>query len=226
LSHQNNLAAKLLACNTAREYSHFAENHDLEVTALIQQAVTFDSQKQHEQSFGVYQQALPHLDRVSPLLGTRVLAGLGGSYARCGQQEYEAQQYLDWARNMMPDHPEADPTFLYADCGPFTLPLWEGRTSFELDQLERAFQIFSQEKGHRNIPERIRTEFLNHLLETSIAQGDLDQSILCLQEAKQAAINLKSERRQREVQEAYQTMLHIWRHDRKRIQNAIEVSTN
>ena len=224
VGHQNNLAAKLLACNTAIEYSHFANNHDLEVTALIQQAVTFDSQKQHENSLSIYQQALSHLDSVSPLLGTRILAGLGGSYARCGQQEYEAQRHLDWARKLLPDRPEEDPSFLYADCGPFTLPLWEGRTYFELDQLERAFQVFAQEKDHRGIPERIRTEFLNHLLETSIAQGDLDQSIMCLQEANQAAINLKSERRQREVHEAYQTMLHIWRHDRKRIQDAIEVS--
>jgi len=221
VGHQDNLAAKLIACDAAIEYSRFAENPEMEVTALIQQAVTFDYRKQHQKALHSYQQAFLQVKNVPPLLSARILAGLAGSYARCGQEEYEAQRYFDEARKKMPAQPEMDPSFLYADCGQFTLPLWEGRIFFAFDQFDSAYTVFAQAKNHTDIPERIRTEFLNHLLETSIAQGDLDQSILCLREAGKAAINLKSERRQREVLDASQSMLHRWRQDRKRIQDAI-----
>lgn len=217
VGHQDNLQAKLAECAAAIEYSRLAENPDFEATALIQQAVAFDYRKQHEQSFQIYQQAQASVDNVSPLLAARILAGLGGAYARCGQQEHQARHYLDQARDLMPTQPETDPSFLYADCGRFTLPLWEGRIYFELDQLDQAYTVFSQVENQADTPERIRTEFLNHMLETSIALGDLDQSLFCFTQAGRAALQLKSDRRQREVRESFQIMLNVWRQDRKKI---------
>ena len=220
VGHQDDLQSKLTECSYAIEYSRLAENPNFEVTALIQQAVALDYKKQHDKSLQIYQQAFSSVKNVSPLLGTRILAGLAGSYARCGQQEQEARRYLDLAQEMMPVRPEDDPSSLYADCGRFTLSLWEGRMYFELDQIDQAFEVFSQVENQQDIPERIRTEFLNHMLETSIAQGDLDKSIFCLKRAGKAAVTLKSDRRQREVHEACQMMLTIWRQDRKRIRDA------
>jgi transcriptional regulator with XRE-family HTH domain len=220
VGHQDDLQSKLAECSYAIEYSRLAENPNLEVTALIQQAVALDYKKQHDKSLQIYQQAFSSVQNVSPLLGTRILAGLAGSYARCGQQEQEARRYLELARETMPVRPENDPSFLYADCGRFTLSLWEGRIYFELDQIDQAFEVFSQVENQTDTPERIRTEFLNHMLETSIAQGDLDKSIFCLKRAGKAAVDLKSDRRQREVHEACQMMLTMWRQDRKRIRDA------
>ncbi len=212
---QDDLYGKLVQCNSSIEYSLLAGDRNLEVTALIQQCVAFDYQKQHSKSFQIYKKASAYSHEITPLLAARVYAGLAGSYARCGQQEREAQKYLHLARKVMPAHPEGDPSFLYADCGPFTIPLWEGRIYFELDQYERAFEVFSQVKQQREIPERIRTEFLNHLLETSIAEGDMEKSLSHLNIAVQAALDLGSDRRYRETQESYQQMRAIWRHERK-----------
>jgi tetratricopeptide (TPR) repeat protein/transcriptional regulator with XRE-family HTH domain len=221
VGHRDDLQAKLAACQAAIGYSRLAENPNFEATALIQQAVALDYRKHYEKSFEVYQQAAVNLSSISPLLQARVLAGLGGAYARNGQQEYEARAHLEQARETMPGEPEADPSFLYADCGQYTLPLWEGRIYFELDQYEQAFSVFSRVEMQTDIPERIRTEFLNHMLETSIVQGDLDQSLFHLRQAGMAAVNLNSDRRQREVQEAGQMMLSIWRQERKQIREVM-----
>ncbi len=221
LGHRDDLQAKGAACEVAIEYSRLAQRPDFEVTALIQQAVALDYRKQYERSFHIYQQAVTHADDISPLLRARVLAGLAGAYARNGQQEYEARTHLEQAREVMPARPETDPSYLYADSGPYTLPLWSGRVHFELDQYEQAFSVFSQVETQTGTPERIRTEFLNHMLETAIAQGDLDQSLWRLRQAGTAAVNLKSDRRQREVQEAGQMMLSIWRQNRQHIRETM-----
>lgn len=213
--HKDDLHIRLLRSQYSEQYSQLAQDRNLEVAALIQQCVTFDYWKQHDKSIQIYQKALRYSNDVSPLLRARIYAGLTGSYARTGQQEKKARQYLSLAQEIMPTKPEADPTFLYADCGHFTLPLWQGRMYLELDQLEEAWDVFSLAQRQQEIPVRISTEFLNHLLETSIFQGDRDKSLICLENALNAARDLKSERRLREIREAYERMRLLWRHEQQ-----------
>lgn len=212
---QDDLSSKLKQSQLSEQYSKLADNRNLEITALIQQCVTFDYQKQHQKSLQTYQKALSYIQEISPLLQTRVYAGLAGSYARCGQQEKMAQQFIGLAKDVKPVYPEKDPSFVYADCGDFTIPLWEGRVYFELGRFQQAWEVFSHVESQKDISERIRTEFLNHLLETSIAQKDMGKSLLMLENAVHAAIRLKSERRYREVRESYQMMRMIWRDEPK-----------
>jgi tetratricopeptide (TPR) repeat protein len=115
----------------------------------------------------------------------------------------------------MPTKPEEDKAFLYADCGHFTVPLWQGRMYLELDQLEEAWNVFSLAQQQQEMPARISTEFLNHLLDTSIFQVDRDKSLFCLEKALNAARDLKSERRLREIREAYERMRLLWRHEQQ-----------
>jgi transcriptional regulator with XRE-family HTH domain len=218
--HKDDLSARLTESKKSEQYSQLAHNRDLEVTALIAQAVTYDYNKHHQKSLQVYQRAEQLIqsgtstDIVSPLSSARVYAGLAGSYARCGQQELLAKKYLDLAHLTMPDEPELDPSFYYADVGRFTLLLWGGRMYLELDP-EEAWNTFSQFENQTNIPERIRTEFLNHMVEASIACGDMERSITTLEAAIKAANALNSERRKRDTREFYGTMRTLWRHEPK-----------
>ncbi len=214
--HRDDLSARLAESKKSEQYSQLAHNRDLEVTALIAQAVTYDYNKQHHRSLQIYQQA-EHLiqagapsDDVSPLSRARIYAGLAGSYARCGQQERQAKKYLELAHATMPNEPEGDPSFHYADVGRFTLLLWGGRMHLELDP-EEAWNVFSQFERLPDVPSRNRTEFLNHMVEASIASGDMDKSIPTLEAAIKAANTLNSERRKRETREIYAMMRTMWR---------------
>jgi transcriptional regulator with XRE-family HTH domain len=218
--HRDDLRARLAESKKSEQYSQLAHNRDLEVTALIAQAVTYDYNKHHHKSLQVYQraeqliQAGTSLDAVSPLSMARVYAGLAGSYARCGQQEKQAKKYLELAHMTMPDEPELDPSFYYADVGRFTLLLWGGRMYLELDP-EEAWNVFSQFEQLSDVPLRNRTEFLNHMVEASIASGDMEKSVTTLEAAVKAANTLNSERRKRETRELYATMRTVWRHEQR-----------
>jgi transcriptional regulator with XRE-family HTH domain len=214
--HKDNLSARLADSQKSEQYSQLAHNHDLEITALIAQAVTFDYNKQHRKSLQIYQQAEQLLSwpDASPLSKARVYAGLAGSHARCGQDELQAKTYLELAQTTMPGVPEHDPSFAYADVGRFTLLLWGGRMHLELNP-EEAWNTFTQFEQLPDVPLRNRTEFLNHMVEASIATGDMERSITTLETAIKAANMLNSERRKRETRDIYTTMRMVWRHEPK-----------
>src|SRR5262249_5344126 len=151
-----NYAGAEWSCKQAVEYSGLAENPNLSVAALKHLATKYHSAKYHLLTLQTYQEALPLLDQVSPLLRSRIYLGLALSYAKC-QQEQEAIHYLGLAQDTFPEYPEGDPGFLYADCGLSSLNHYGGLISLEFNQPKKAWEIFAGVEKLRSktvVPER------------------------------------------------------------------------
>ncbi|HZS76005.1 MAG TPA: BTAD domain-containing putative transcriptional regulator [Ktedonobacteraceae bacterium] len=215
--HHDDLDARQRFSQQALDYSDRAKDRNLQVAALRQLALTYDYKGRPRKALQTYQQTLPLVHEVSPLLRARIYAGLAGSYAQFDQKQ-EALRSIQLAYESFPVVPEDDPTFLYADCGYFTLVLWEGLMYLDLNQPVQAEQAFTKVDGMQpkiKIPERVRIEFLTYQAETFIATHDLEKSCTYLEEAVKAALALGSERRYTQAFEVYQKMRLIWRHEQR-----------
>ena len=210
--HRDDLQERQSHCEQALSYGNMARDRNLQVAALRQLALTFDYKDRPRKALQTYEQSLPFLDEVSPLLRARMYAGLAGSYAQF-EQEQEALRSMGLAYESFPEQPEADPTFLYADCGSFTLILWEGLMHLDLKRPKEAEQVFARVDGLQpklKVPERVRIEFLNYQAETFITMRDMDRSLAYLEETVKASLALGSERRYTQANEVYQKMCVVW----------------
>lgn len=150
-------------------------------------------------------------------LRARIYAGASGIYAQLGYKQ-EALRFLSLAYENFPPHPEHDPSFLFADCGYFTLVLWEGLTHLELHQPREAASAFERIDGlqmHIQLPERVRAEILNHQATTFTELRDLDRACAYLEAAAKLSLILGSKRRYRESLNVFTQMIGIWESDKR-----------
>lgn len=213
--HRDDLQERQSHCEQALLYGNVARNRNLQVAALRQLALTFDYKDRPRKALQTYEQSLPFLGQVSSLLRSRMYAGLAGSYAHF-EQEQDALRCISQAYESFPEQPEADPTFLYADCGYFTLVLWEGLMYLDLKQPNEADKVFTRIDGLQpkvKVPERVRIEFLNYQAETFVAMRDMERSYAYLEAAVKASLVLGSERRYTQAAEVFQKMCVVWPHE-------------
>jgi len=213
--HRDDLNARQNLCEQALLFANVAEDRNLQVASLRQLALTFDYKERPGKALQTYQQSIPYLDEVSPLLRSRMYAGLSGSHAYF-EQDKEALRFLGLAYESFPEQPEHDPSFLYAACEYFTLLLWDGLTHLDLHQLEGAEKAFAQVDGldpKIHVPERVRIEFLNYQAETFTKLQKMEQAHTYLEEAVKASLTLGSERRYSQAFEVYKQMRLVWRHE-------------
>ena len=225
--HRDDLQERQRYCEQALSYGNRARDPNLQVAALRQLALTFDYKDRPRKALQTYEQALPLLSKVAPLLRARMYAGLAGSYAQF-EQEQEALRCIGLAYESFPEQTEADPTFLYADCGYFTLILWKGLMYLDLKQPNEADKVFAQVDGMQpklKVPERVRIEFLNYQAETFIAMRDMDRTIAYLEAAVEASLALGSERRYTQAAEVFQKMCLVWPHE-QRVKRSRELFTS
>ncbi len=213
--HRNDLNARQQYSEQAFLYGQIAKDVNLQVSALKQLAGTFDYKKRPAKALEVYQQASQYTNNVSPLLRARIYAGLAGSYAQCAQRQ-AALTSLSLAHEYFPAKPEDDPNFLHADCGYFTLLLYDGLTHLDLNEPQEALKTFALVDGLSPkipLPERVRLEFLNYQATAFLELRDLEQSSTYLEAAVKGALTLGSESRYNEALDVYQQMRIIWRHE-------------
>jgi transcriptional regulator with XRE-family HTH domain len=121
---RGNIHAMKAYCQQAILYSQVAENPDIQVAALKQQATIYLVGRDPEKALQKYEEALVLINHVSPLLRSRVYLGLASASARCkGKQD--ALRYLGLARQSFPGQPEQDPNYLYTVCSEPVLHLYE-----------------------------------------------------------------------------------------------------
>ena len=224
--HRDDLNARQHFCEQALLFANVAEDRNLQVASLRQLALTFDYKERPGKALQTYQQSIPYLDEVSPLLRSRMYAGLSGSHAAF-EQEKEALRFLGLAYESFPEKPEHDPSFLYADCDYFTLLLWDGLTHLDLHQLKEAEKAFAQVDGLHpkiHVPERVRIEFLNYQAETFTKLRKMEQAHTYLEEAVKASLALGSERRYSQAFEVYKQTRIVW-HNETRIKELGELFT-
>lgn len=220
--HRNDLHARERYCEQALQFGSLAHDHNLQMAALKQLALTFEYKDRPGAVLQTYQKAIPYLNELSPLLRARMYAGLAGAHAQCGQklggQAEQALRALALAYESFPDKPEDDPSFLYADCDYYTITLWDGLVHLDLDQPEAARKAFERIDGLQpkiKLPEKVRIEFLNYQAETFTRLGELEQACIYLEEAAKASLALGSERRYNESVEVYKEMRIVWRNEQR-----------
>ncbi len=215
--HHNDLKARQYYSEQALLFAGLAQDRNLQVAALTQLALTFDYQKHPHRAIQTYQQIIPHLNEVSPHLGTRMYVGLSDAYAQSGLKQ-EALSCLSIAYENFPEKPEGDPNFLYADCEHFTLLLWAGLTRLDLAQFDEAAKSFALVDGLQpkiKVSEKVRIAFLIYQAATFIALRNMEQACDYLEAAIKASLVLGSERRYRESLEVFAQMQSQWGREKR-----------
>jgi DNA-binding SARP family transcriptional activator len=212
---REDFGAALQHSKDALFYGQMAEDPNLQVAALIEEALTFWYRKRHPQALASYQKALQLTDNareLSPIIKGRVYAGLSVAYAAHGQKQ-EALRHIGLAYDTFPDHPEEDPHFSYTHYSHYYLYLYEGLMYTSLDQSKNALMAYA----HFHVPEYTsrRTEIVNREASALLTLGDLDQCSANVEVGATLALSAGSELRYSEAREVYQGMLLQWPYEQK-----------
>ena len=206
-------------CEYAVIYSQITDDNCIKADALRQKATIALIAKEPSHAVMTYQQALPMVEKVSPLLRSRIYLGTGSAYARSGQKQ-EALRYLGLAHDSYPDLPEDDPAFLYlaTSSDKAALHLYEALTYSDLQQPKDAWNVLMQVDGIQpKIPmvESTRIEFLNLQAKTAGLSGDMERSCEYLRASVKAAKKSGYEIWVQEAYDVYLTLCQIWPYEKQ-----------
>ena len=217
--HRNNLQAREYYCQQALLFSKIAEEKSLIVSAYTSLASTYYYLKLPEKAASVYQEALTYKEAIPPLQLSRLYAELAVVHAQ-QKHEQEALETNGLAQEYYPEHPEHDPSFLYAEFSPSSRILEEGLTYLALAQsfpgrhYEReAWQRLSRIEtalGTGSVPERILYEVTNRQAEAALLLRERDLFLEYLDNGLQGAKILKSRQRQQEIKDIYTQAESVW----------------
>jgi tetratricopeptide (TPR) repeat protein/transcriptional regulator with XRE-family HTH domain len=212
---RGNIHAMKAYCQQAILYSQIAENADIQVAALKQQATICLVGGDPATALLKYEEALPLINDISPLLRSRVYLGLASASARCNRKQ-DALRYLDLARESFPGQPEQDPDYLYSVCSRPVLYLYEALTYADLGQPENAWQALLTVDGLQPtmpVPISTRIEFLNLQAKIAAELGNLEQSASYLQASVYASRKYGYNLWLNEAQTIYQQLVRRWPHE-------------
>jgi DNA-binding SARP family transcriptional activator len=214
-SHQEDFNTALAHCRQALTFGQIAEDPNLQGASLARQAVTFLHRKRPVQTLRSYQEALPFVNQLSPLLRARLYAGLAEVHGKLGQEQ-EALQSIGLAHDNFPDHPEDDPSSLYTHFERSSLFLHEGLAFLDLHQPANASRAFAHVDGlfpKMLVSERSRVDFLNQQAMTARVQNDIEQFCAYMEAAVTSALALGSDLRYSEAWNIYEVVPHAWHHE-------------
>jgi len=209
---RNNLQTRQYFSEQALLYGKLAQDRNLQIVALRQIAITFDCLEFPEKTLQMYQQALPYLEEISPLLRACVYSGISGTYAQLKQKQ-EASRFLGMAYEHFPKSLENEPSFLFVNSGYYTLILCDGLTHLDFDEPYEAKEVLARIDGLQpkiQMPERIRIDLLNCQVEVFMALRDMEQARIYLEAAVKATMAIGSERRFQEALTIFRQMQQIW----------------
>jgi len=186
---RGNIHAMKAYCQQAVLYSQVAENADIQVAALKQQATIYLVGRNPTTALLKYQEALSLINHVSPLLRSRVYLGLASASARCKRKQ-DAVRYLGLALESFPKRPEQDPNYLYTVCSEPVLHFYEALTYMDLEQPKDAWKVLSAVDGPNSkmtMPTSMWIEFLNLRAKAAAELGDMELSTSSLRASVQAS---------------------------------------
>jgi tetratricopeptide (TPR) repeat protein len=216
--HQNNVEARERYCLRALHYSKLSENPNSIVAALISLASTSYYGKHPQKAEQIYQKAHVHIEEIPPLQRARLLVELAVVSAQQGM-ERDALTYLEQAQKMYPEHPENDPSALYAEFTPVSMILEEGLTYLALAEhypekhSKHAWDAFLQieeYQSQQDVPRRIFYEIINQQAATALVMRDQELFQDYLQRGVQGAILLNSNQRRQEASDVYKRAQVLW----------------
>ncbi|HLJ32804.1 MAG TPA: hypothetical protein VKU38_04095, partial [Ktedonobacteraceae bacterium] len=211
----NNLMKRLQFSENALLYGKVANDRNLQIAAMKQLATTLDLQGHTNEVLQAYQQTIPFLNEISPLLQSLIYSGISGTYAQLKQRQ-EAIRYLALAYESFPADPEKDLSFSFANGSYCALIFCDGLTHLDFHEPHKAEQIFAQIDGLHpkiQIAKKVRIDLLNCQVATYIELNEMEQACIYLEEAANVAIIIGSERRFQESFTLLQQMQKVWPHE-------------
>ncbi len=195
-------------------YSQLARDWNCYVAAQIHLATIFSSRKRIGSALNAYNDALRRIntciDLISPLLHSRIFAGLAEIQATMGREQ-ESLQFLKLALAVFPDQPQNDPCCSYIQCDRSLLLLYEGLVFLRLGQPHYAWDALTQIELQQPGPSpRLRAEILWQRAYVSIMLGNMVQSCVYLEAAAKAALEVNSDLLSDGVYTLYEHMLALW----------------
>ncbi len=217
--HKLNLHQRRKYQQQAVDFSRWTEDKNVQAAAEVQLASAFQYLNNPEKVLQIYESVLPFIEQISPLLKSCVYLGLADASVQC-DREQDALRFLGLAREVFPEQPENDQSFLFSDAGYFSLALYEGLTHLGLGNPKEALKAFEQITKHPDAatPERVRVEIINHEAQTAIAMRDQELFKNYLFSGLEGAMHLGSEKRRQEVWSAYGQAKNVWYNDKGIIQ--------
>ncbi len=210
VAHKLDMSAKIAMCDQAIEYAQLSRDKNMLVAAIIQLAIAQRYANQPKKALQSYQLALHHVNDISPLLQARVYVEASESLAVSGEEQ-GALKLLTKGYEVFPDNPQEDVSHLFADCGRYTLALYNGLTHCELGEYKAAwsgYETINSEKA--DTPERIRLEIVNNQAVSAISMRDLDLAVKHITEGAVGAKRIDSSKRFDEAQNAYKLAKVVW----------------
>ncbi|WP_165422828.1 AfsR/SARP family transcriptional regulator [Ktedonosporobacter rubrisoli] len=198
-------------------YAQYAENTNLQVATLIRRANLFFHTLQLEKALQAYQQTLPLVDGITPLLRGRVYAGFAEVCAML-QQRQEAFTYIGLAHEHYPLQPELDTAFNYTRITRYSLYVFgEGQARLSLNQPEEAYKNFSYVE--KNLPDPLadpitRVDLAYYQARALALGGDLEASCAQVLIAATLAKKAGSKLYYNKIINTYQGIKAKWKHER------------
>ncbi len=213
--HHNDLSTSELYCKQAVQYSFISGNKNILVPSLRRLADTYRYLGQYPRLLQTYLEALQYTEKASPLLQSCIYRGLAVAYAHMDQKQ-EALTYLSLAKDTFPDHPEADPSFYFAEFDRPWLIMGEGIVRSKIGQTKQALDTFSRiDQPDIIVPERIRLEIINQQAKSAIIAGDLEQGSAYVETGVIGAKSLGSQRRHSEAYDNFKRITLLWPQERR-----------
>lgn len=215
--HSLDIPARKSHCQQAVRYSKLAEDTNLLVASLTKLGTTYYYSNEQTLARKTYEEALHHVNGASSLLQSGLYAKLGVIYMQQGKEQ-EALTCVGMAQEAFPEHPETDPSSLYADYGFPSLCLWEGLMHLERERPQEARVAFERSGGvkpTKMVSERNHIEIVNHQAEMALALGDLESYCSYLQVGRDGALRLRSEKRYQEAYGVYLQGKYVWGKEKK-----------
>jgi tetratricopeptide (TPR) repeat protein len=215
--HRNQLSVREHHCKRALQYAALAADPGSHASALISLASTYFYADDPDLAAATYERAFSHGSALPPLQRSRVHAELAVVYGQLGR-ERDAIRSAGQAEDLYPDHPEQDPSFLYAEFTPASLALERGLAYIALAEQfpgrgyeQQADGIFAEAAAPAQaVPERIRFEIINHQSGTAVLLGDLNTFEAHMYQGLEGAARLGSRQRLRELQATWQRAMQRW----------------
>ena len=213
--HKLNLHQRRKYQQQAVDISLWTEDKNVQAAADVQLASAFQYLNDPKKVLQIYESALPFIEQISPLLKSCIYLGLADASVQCNREQ-DALRYLGLAREVFPEQPENDQSFLFSDAGYFSLALYEGLTHLGLGNAKEALEAFEQITKYPEgaTPERVRVEIINHEAQTAIVMRDQELFKSYLLSGLEGAIRLGSEKRRQEAWGAYGQAKNVWYNDK------------
>ena len=208
--HKEDFQQALSYCQQARLCGQLARDPNLETVALLRQGNVYLYLRSPWKTLRSYQEALPQVAAVSPLVRTRMYAVMAEIQGKLGNEQ-DVQSSMDAAYDAFPSGTDNDPAARYIHFSKSGLYLHEGLALLNLHQGKQAAAAFAHVDGlYPKLPisERSRIDILVQQSWAASQLRDLDQFSVYLDAAVTSARTLGSDLMLSEAWDCYNRQGH------------------